>query len=159
LASLALCVWASRAHPIANYYLAPARAWELLLGAMLALAAAQVAALPARALTFEVLGVAGVLGIVLAVTLYGAQTPYPGAAALLRGQAPAALMVGGARAPLPLVNRLLAWRPIVFVGLISYSLYLWHRPLLVFASYYHIEPLGPWAIALILAVLALVSFL
>jgi peptidoglycan/LPS O-acetylase OafA/YrhL len=159
LASLALCMWASRAHPVANYYLAPARAWELLLGAMLALATPHVEALPARPLAFELLGVAGLLGIGLAVTLYGAQTPYPGAAALLPCAATAALIVSGARARPALVNRVLAWRPLVFVGLLSYSLYLWHRPLLVFAGYYHIEPLGPAAVGLMLTALVLVAFI
>jgi hypothetical protein len=52
---------------------------------------------------------------------------------------------------------MLAWRPLVFVGLISYSLYLWHRPLLVFVSYYRIEPLGAFGTIVVLSATVLLA--
>ena len=65
---------------------------------------------------------------------------YPGAYALLPCAATAALLVAGTGAG-SAGSRLLAWQPLVFVGLISYSLYLWHVPLLTFAAYYSLTPL------------------
>src|SRR5262249_34489176 len=100
---------------------------------------------------------AAVLGIAIAVHAYGAETPYPGVAAILPSAATAVLIVTGASEQPPLVNRVLSWRPLVFLGLISYSLYLWHQPLLVFVRYSRIEPLGPLATALVLAATLLVA--
>ena len=68
---------------------------------------------------------------------------YPGIPAILPCVATGALIITGDDSRPALVNRVLWWRPLVFVGLISYSLYLWHRPLFVLVAYYHIEPLGP----------------
>ncbi len=83
----------------------------------------------------------GLLVLVAAVWLYDpARISYPGAYTLLPCAATAALVAAGTgsgSAP----NRWLAWPPLVLVGLLSYSLYLWHLPLLTFAAYYSITPL------------------
>jgi peptidoglycan/LPS O-acetylase OafA/YrhL len=152
--SLAFCVWASHRAPEANYVFAPTRAWELLLGGTLAIGGApqiwnRIAA--------EGLAVASLLGIAVAVHLYTAATRYPGTAAMLPCMATAVLLATG-RSPRPaLVNRMLSWPPLVFVGLISYSLYLWHQPLLVFVNYYYITPLTPAGTAVLLAATLLVA--
>jgi len=152
--SLALCVWASHYKPAANYFFAPMRAWELLLGAVLA-----VGGTPrlGHGIAKEALSVAGLLGIAFVVHLYTEETPYPGTAALLPCLATAALIATGSGSRPALVNRLLSWPPLVFIGLISYSLYLWHQPLLTFISYYRIAPLTPGASAAPLAVTLLVA--
>ncbi len=134
--SLALCVWASHFRPEANYVFAPTRAWELLLGATLAIGGA---ARIGHRIAAEGLAVAGLLGIAIVVHLYTAQTPYPGTAAMLPCLATATLIATGGGPRPALVNRMLSWPPLVFVGLISYSLYLWHQPLLVFVNYYRIR--------------------
>jgi peptidoglycan/LPS O-acetylase OafA/YrhL len=138
LVSLGLCVWASHHRPNMNYFAAPTRAWELLLGAVLALSPA--ARLPRVAR--ECLAAAGLLALAFAVCCYNpARISYPGAFTLAPCLATAALIsTGGTERAV--VNRLLAWRPLVFVGLVSYSLYLWHQPLLIFAADYHITPLS-----------------
>lgn len=154
LASLLLCIWASHFHPVANYFLAPTRAWELLLGASIALGAAP--RIGHRGVR-EYLALASLLAIAIAVHAYSARTLYPGTAAILPCVATGALIITGDDSRPALVNRVLGWRPLVFVGLISYSLYLWHRPLFVLAAYYHIEPLGPAAIVMLLGVLGLLA--
>jgi peptidoglycan/LPS O-acetylase OafA/YrhL len=146
--SLALCVWASHYKPVANYFFAPTRAWELLLGAALAIGGAPRVG---HRIAAEGLAVASLLGIAVGTHFYSEDTPYPGTAALLPCLATAALLATGSGPRPALVNRLLSWRPLVFIGLISYSLYLWHQPLLAFASYYSIGPLTPGATALALA--------
>jgi peptidoglycan/LPS O-acetylase OafA/YrhL len=152
--SLALCVWASHRAPEANYVFAPTRAWELLLGGMLT-----IGGVPriGNRIAAEGLAVVGLLGIAVAVHLYTSAIRYPGTAAMLPCMATAALLATGSGPRPALVNRMLSWPPLVFVGLISYSLYLWHQPLLVFANYYYIAPLRPAATAALLVATLLVA--
>jgi peptidoglycan/LPS O-acetylase OafA/YrhL len=137
LASLLLCVWASHFRPGINYFALPTRAWELLLGGLLALR--EVA--PGSRAVRETAAVTALAVLAATVWLYDPyRIAYPGVYALLPCAATAALLASGAGAG-SVTNRLLAWRPLVFVGLISYSLYLWHLPLLTFAAYYSLTPL------------------
>jgi peptidoglycan/LPS O-acetylase OafA/YrhL len=152
--SLAACLWASHHKPAANYFLAPTRAWELLLGATLALGGTP--RIGYRIAT-EGLAVASLLAIAIVVHLYTEETLFPGTAALLPCLATAALLATGSSPRPALVNRMLSWPPLVFIGLISYSLYLWHQPLLVFASYFRVAPLTPAATAVPLGVALLVA--
>lgn len=152
--SLALCVWASHDKPWANYFFAPPRAWELLLGGTLAIGGTPRIG---HRIATEGLAVAGLLGIVIVVYLYTAETPYPGTAAMLPCLATAALLATGSSPRPALVNRMLSWPPLVFIGLISYSLYLWHQPLLAFVNYYRIVPLTPGATTVPLAATLLVA--
>jgi peptidoglycan/LPS O-acetylase OafA/YrhL len=140
--SLALCVWASHYRPAANYVLAPTRAWELLLGAVLAIGGTPRIG---QWIANEALAIASLLGMAFVVHLYTEETLYPGTAAMLPCLSTAALIATGSGSRPALVNRLLSWPPLVFIGLISYSLYLWHQPLLTFVSYYRIAPLTPGA--------------
>ena len=134
--SLALCVWASYTHPAANYYAAPTRAWELLAGALLALGAVP---RPASRLLAESLAVLALLAIVAACAWYDSRTRYPGIFTLVPAIATAILIVTGSGRPAG-VNRLLSFGPLVFIGLISYSLYLWHVPVLTLFGYFNIVP-------------------
>ena len=119
--------WVQQA-PESAFYLLPARAWELGLGSLLALASAPArrpAVATAAALT-------GLLLIAVAVFGLSERTPFPGIAALLPCLG-AVLIIGAGATPNP-VSRALSGRWLVRVGLISYSLYLWHWPVIVFAQ-------------------------
>ncbi len=140
LGSLALSVAWSTSHAWANFFLLPTRAWELLLGSCLAAWKPGPKAAP-RWLN-ECLGAAGLMMIFGGAFGYDEKTTFPGLAALLPCGG-AALILGSARSGHTLTFRLLSWRPLVFVGLISYSLYLWHWPLLAYARYWAVDPL-PW---------------
>ncbi len=116
----------------AAYFSTPARAWELAIGALAALVARSVAErmpAPGRA----TLSAAGLVAILVACVSYGEETPFPGTAALLPVLGSAAVLVAGAgghaREPWPI--RALAVRPMQRVGDWSFSLYLWHWPLLL----------------------------
>lgn len=114
-----------------GFYLLPGRFWELLVGALLAVAAPTVRRWPAR-----VLSSSGVAGIVVAFFVVP-QASFPGWWATLPVLSAAAMIA----APTGPANRLLLERsPLVFIGLISYPLYLWHFPLLVFARLHGGEP-------------------
>lgn len=126
LLSLALAEWLVRRDPVAAFYLLPTRAWELLLGSMLA--ASQPWKL-SRALS-ELIVWAGVAMIGVSIVVYDQFVLFPGIAALLPCLGAAAVIQIG-RNQETSVSRLLSLPVPVFIGLISYSLYLWHWPLLV----------------------------
>lgn len=125
--SLGISIWGVRHAPTATFYLLPARAWELMLGALLALGA-----IPqiANRIVREAASGGGLLLIAFAVFAYTDATKFPGVAALAPCIGTALVIWSGQDAS---VNRALSWQPFVFIGLISYSLYLWHWPLYVFA--------------------------
>jgi len=134
VASFVLGVWQVReGHATAAFYLLPARAWELGLGALLAVARPR---LPAPA--GHAASLLGLMLIAWSCHHYTGSTHFPGTAAL----APvvgATLVIAAGEAGA--VNRVLAWRPIVFVGLVSYSWYLWHWPAIVIYRLYTFEDL------------------
>lgn len=144
LISLALSVWGVAHHPSATFYLLPTRAWELLLGSMIALAADSRGREAAAAnWRNELLSWLGLLAIAVAVFGYGRETPFPGLAALPPCLGTAAIIWANGTC-LTSLGRLLSIPLVVHTGLISYSLYLWHWPLLVFADYASFDELSPF---------------
>ena len=133
--SFAFSVWQLNTNPSAAFYLLPARFWELMLGACLAAAALPVIRSAAIAGSGVLLGL---LAIAAAVFRFDASTPFPGPAALLPCLG-AALVIYCGRTANP-VSTLLGSAPLKGIGLLSYSLYLWHFPLMVFARHLLIRP-------------------
>jgi peptidoglycan/LPS O-acetylase OafA/YrhL len=165
-ASLAWSIYGALAYPSATFYLLPGRTWELLLGSVLAiwhLQRSPAATTPdpglATAVTHAAAAAGGLAMIMYAVFTYDSTTVFPGAAALLPCGGTALLIHSGSAAP-SAVSRMLAWPPLVFIGLISYSLYLWHWPVIVFSKHYLIraplpgEVLAMIVVSLVLAVLS-----
>ncbi len=144
---IASIAWMSR-DASAAFYLMQFRAWELLTGSMLALDI-----LPTRIGTIprNILSLTGIAMILASVTLYSHDTPFPGASALFPVLGSAFVIYSGMDGT-SLIGKVLSLRPLVFVGQISYSLYLWHWPLLVIGKYYLI--LEPTAAHLIIWLLA-----
>src|SRR5882724_53425 len=129
--------------PSATFYLLPTRAWELLTGAIVAFLPA-LPGLLGRRVTRELLSLSGLALILYPVLFYTAETPFPGLAALPPCLGTALLILANGRidskAP-TVIGRILSIRAVVFIGLISYSLYLWHWPLLAFSRYRAYAPL------------------
>jgi peptidoglycan/LPS O-acetylase OafA/YrhL len=148
LASFALSLWTVPRDRDTAFYLAHTRAWELALGALLAMGVFA----PAHSTRVRhAVGIAGAGLIAIAIHGYSATTPFPGAAALLPCVGTAAIIWAGSGGH-NVVGDLLARRPFVLIGLISYSLYLWHWPLLAFADYVSFGATPVWATALAVAV-------
>lgn len=133
LPSLAWSVYWTAAEPARAYFVTTTRLWELGIGAGIAVFAVYLERLPSR--VASILQVGGLLCIVIAAVAYSSATPFPGIAALLPTLGAAAVIVGGmaGRAESG-AAKLLALKPMTWVGDISYSLYLWHWPLLVLGT-------------------------
>jgi len=129
-ASFAFAAWQLPRDSAAAFYLIPARTWELMAGALLAWVPAR--AFASRALR-EAAALAGLAAILLAVKTYNQDTPFPGPAALLPVAGAAAILAAGASGA-TWAGRLLSLRPLAFIGAISFSLYLWHWPVIVFSQ-------------------------
>jgi peptidoglycan/LPS O-acetylase OafA/YrhL len=127
------------------FFLLPTRAWELGLGALPALLPRGFRlADPMPAIASTVGGALVVWSLVLPLDKI-AMWPAP----IVSVVGATALVAAGLNAS-PWLNRLLTLRPVVFVGLISYSLYLWHWPILVFSRYYLVREYAPWEVPLVL---------
>ena len=148
--SLALAQWASATHPVANFYLLPTRAWELGVGAILAVTVKNW--IHRDGPVAQIGSAAGLAMIVYAIFAFDATVPFPSVWALIPVLG-TALIIACAR-PSTLVGTVLSWRPIVGVGLISYSAYLWHQPLFAFARIRFLNEVTP-ATYLVLSVVAL----
>lgn len=150
--SFAICIWSARLAFAFDFFMLPARAWELMAGALLA-----VGAIPgvASRVGREALSWLGLAAIAFAIFTFDEKTAFPGYAAL----APvlgSALLIGFA--PGTTVGRLLSWRPARWIGLISYSLYLWHWPLIVFVEYHQGAPLSSIQAAMVIAAAIMISW-
>ena len=125
--------------PVAFYSL-PTRAWQLAVGGLVALTAGQWRRLPATVAALA--GWAGLALILLACTLLGTSTPYPGTAALVPVLGTALVIGAGCAAAPRGCGRVLALSPMRAVGRVSYSWYLWHWPVLLLAPLLVGHPLG-----------------
>jgi peptidoglycan/LPS O-acetylase OafA/YrhL len=150
--SFAWSLYATVRFPSAAFFLLPSRIWELDLGLALAL-------LPRAGFRSagqnEIASLAGLTAIIAPAFLYDAGTPFPGVAAL----APClgtALLIFANSGILTTSGRILASPLPRWIGNISYPLYLWHWPVLVFARYWWI---GSPPVPLALASLAISFFL
>jgi peptidoglycan/LPS O-acetylase OafA/YrhL len=122
--------------PVAAYFSPLTRAWELGLGCALAVGAATLMGVPLRGRL--VMGWAGLLAIVTTAVMFSERTPFPGFPALLPtvGTALAIAAGIGDRHSRLAVARLVALRPLCFIGDRSYAFYLWHWPVLILADQY-----------------------
>jgi hypothetical protein len=143
VASLTYSVIYTASNPSEAYYVTTTRVWELSLGGALVLLEPVWKRLPAIAM--QVMGWAGVGAILFAVVAFGSTTAFPGSAALVPTLGAAAVIAAGpgagSRGPVALLGRRLP----MFIGDISYSLYLWHWPLIVFAASQFTGSIPLWA--------------
>jgi peptidoglycan/LPS O-acetylase OafA/YrhL len=138
IASFGLALTYGQTAPSATFFLIQFRAWELLVGSLAALWMRL--ASPAPNPWYAGIGLVAVATSFFVVT---ENALWPGPLTLLSVLGTAALLLF-VRSDVG-VGRLLAWEPIRFVGLISYSLYLWHLPPLVFLHIAYFDDIPLWA--------------
>src|SRR5262245_22386561 len=149
IVSLGANIWALRFAPASDFYLLPFRGWELMLGALLALRPLGSAGRIRAASAWS-----GVALILFSAFAFSIDTPFPGEYALVPCIGAACLIYAG---PHTIVGRMLSWRPVVSIGLISYSLYLWHWPLLILARYLVLRDFILWEKATLILLSGMVA--
>ena len=130
--SLAWAVYLSFTDPAPAYFMTTTRVWELGVGSMIAIAGLKLPA--ARPGLASLLAVAGLAAIVVSALTYDTTLPFPGYEAILPVFGAAAVIIAGISSG-SLLDRIFSWRPVQYIGDISYSLYLWHWPVIVFYPY------------------------
>lgn len=152
LASFALSEWGWRNKLRANYFFSPSRFWEILLGSLAALSMAR-RKTPSNARPATI----GMGAIILSFLIYDETTPFPSAYALLPTIGTVLVLVfsGGQNT----ASRLLRWFPLRFVGLVSFSAYLWHQPIFAFARNLELDPSIPKIALPLILVVFCVAFL
>ncbi len=155
LLSFVAAEYASRVYPSAAFYLLPGRVWELGAGVLVALTASHWAG---RQGTHTQIGaMVGVGLIVFSVFYLDGSTPFPGTWALLPVVGTCLIIIFAH--PATLVGWCLSQKPIVGIGLISYSAYLWHQPMFAFARIrFAEEPSVLFLLSLVVASFVLAYF-
>ena len=125
--SLLLSEWGWRNQATANFYLAHTRAWELLAGSIAAFVAQK-----RGVQNNDLMALLGLAAITFSIFFYNQSTPFPSVFALVPVVGTVLLVLYADSATF--VAKLLSAKPIVGIGLMSYSAYLWHQPLFAFAK-------------------------
>lgn len=141
--------WASGRYQAASFFLLPTRAWELLGGSLVA--AYFVSHAPPRGMLAEIGSTVGLLLIAIAIVVLDSGYYWPGRWALLPVVGTMLLIVCAQSRTR--VAQLLSWSPLVSVGLLSYSAYLWHQPLFALAR--HATPTGQPSVLAFAALIAM----
>jgi peptidoglycan/LPS O-acetylase OafA/YrhL len=155
LIAVVVSIWGTAQDNDTAFYMPHTRAVELMIGMVLGVGLVPAVRAPwAR----QMLSALGLLMIAVSASVYTSATPFPGPAALLPCLGSALIIhCGGGALGTSLVGRLLSTRPTVWLGKISYSLYLWHWPIFAFAAYEWGEIPVAGRIALIVVSIALAA--
>ncbi len=137
------------------FYMLVTRFWELGIGALLALTIERIAL---KGWQSEAAAVVGVAAIITSAAVLTKASVFPGLAAVPACLGTALVIAAGARRGSFTIQSL-SWRPVVFIGLISYSLYLWHWPLLALARYYAQRGLTPIEITAVISLSVIAAIL
>ena len=150
--SLAISEWGWRNYPSANFYLAPSRAWELLAGSISAFVVQK-----RGVQSSNIFSLIGFLAVVFALLTYDEFTPFPSLYTLVPVTGVVLLVLFAGKNTL--VGRFLAAKVFVGIGLVSYSAYLWHQPLLAYTRLYlGSVDLEPFVISTVLLVTGGLSY-
>lgn len=136
-ASLAVAQWAAYARPDAAFYLLPTRGWELLIGAFAAIYLSKSYRKDLSKVASEVGGWLGVALILYAIFTYSKATPFPGLYALVPTLGAVLIILFATQQTS--VGKFVGNKLFVRVGLISYSAYLWHQPVLAYARHWLLD--------------------
>ncbi len=158
LASFLFCLWASRHAPAANFYLIFSRAWQLGAGSLVAMAE------PALKRRFgaatglnQVLALAGLAMTILPLFLLDESGAPPSLETAIPVLGVCLLLMHAG--PATITGRILAWRPLVAIGLISYSAYLFHQPIFAFTRVASLEQPDRMLLTALIPVILILAYI
>ena len=131
LVSIILSHWGAYYEPLASFYLLPTRGWEILMGVFISIYLS-IKSPPKSLLINQIFSILGFLFIIVSIFIFDSDTPFPSLFTLLPTLGTVLIIFSAI--PGTIMYHLLSSKPLVFLGLISYSSYLWHQPLLSFAK-------------------------
>lgn len=152
LVSLVISDWGSKHKEIANFYLPITRAWELIIGSICAVLLRKYQIKPKNTLSLM-----GFTAVIFSIFIYSQNTPTPSLYTLLPIIGTAFIILFSHNSNF--VGSFLSFKPIVFISLISYSLYLWHHPIIVFSKLYQLPLNSPLPVILFMGLLFSLSVL
>ena len=159
--SLGISQWASIHAPTANFYLIFTRFWELAIGAIIGLVNVKYKSFYTKITqnhkANNMLSLLGMAMIVSSILFFTESTPFPGIAALLPTLGTLLIIVFASN--VGLVGKVLSTPVMVKIGLISYSAYLWHQPILAFAKYQSFPELSGVTKAILVLLVFPISYL
>ena len=143
-------------YPNSAFFFLHTRFWELGIGAVLAVLIRNRKTMEVEHWRGNILSFIGFIAIVLSVFLFDRTTPTPSFYTLIPTIGTALIIAYAV--PNTVVNNILRWKPIVFIGLISYSLYLWHQPVIAFARHRFLGDISDITVYLFPLIFALAYF-
>ena len=161
IASLAAAEWGAYNKPDMTFFLLPTRAWELAIGALIAFYflynRKHAEFIKSRKKASEVLGFVGLLLICYSIFAFDDDTPFPSLYALIPTVGTGLIIIFSTSETA--VGRLLGIKAMVGIGLISYSTYLWHYPIFVFARRASLTEPGTTLLLFLSALSVLLGFI
>ena len=154
--SLGLAQWGSTRYPTFTFFLLPTRGWEILIGALLAFYLFK-SNTKFNIRLREISSGIGILLIIYSIIFFDKHTPYPSLYTLIPITGATLIILFCTQKTI--VGGLLASRPFVGIGIISYSAYLWHQPLLAFARVRNLEELNTFLLFTIIIITFLLAYL
>jgi len=153
--SFIFSLWLFHEQPSAAFYWLPARAWELGIGGCLALMSQAKSKFVVHSVLATTASLSGFVLIMISALLFDSSTLFPYISVLLPVLGTSLIIWGNGHTN-NVISKLFSWSPIVYIGLISYSLYLWHWPIKVFLSWYSIPLNSIWTF-LIASIVTLIA--
>ena len=160
ISSLIFSFYESSLNPTANFYLIQSRFWELLIGSAIALAMNQDHAFFANLQTRTVSNLLSFIGlglILFSILTFDDKTPFPGTNALYPTIGTGLLIIS--LSPKTILYKAFAFPPLVFIGLLSYSLYLWHQPVFAISRSYSLSSLNHGTYFFLIGLSLILSFI
>jgi peptidoglycan/LPS O-acetylase OafA/YrhL len=140
VASLIFASYLSPLYPNFSFYMLPTRAWEILVGALIAFYCMKNDEKFLSEFLKQILSILGLALIIFSILIFDEQIPFPSLYTLMPVIGTGLIIIAAKNGTL--VYQFLSFKPLVSLGLISYSAYLWHQPILAFARYKYVEDIS-----------------
>lgn len=160
ISSFFISQWGAYHAPSTAFYWLPMRIWEIAIGAFISVYLLYIKPTRQRQLNkvvHEMLGWAGLLMIGYSMAVFDEYTPFPSAYTLIPTIGTVLIILFSS--PQTMVGRLLSIKPLVAIGLISYSAYLWHQPFFAFSRYLVFPEPSAWGFFVLTVLTLLLAYL